>query len=192
MATEMHPDKESEVFGTAIDAETLREFETSSVLTILREGRIGGLNGVLLGAAAERGLHGGCLLGEMPHLLIQLPYPNASLAVLRAFCAIADVDVDLSGLEEQAETSRRQLSQLLQQSLRESGEDASEEEGFGEEPAEESRLPPEDERQIERLFSQARQGARKPMRLKRLLDRLEVFPDYEDRFLDLFKKGGTG
>ena len=44
------------------------------------------------------------------------------------------------------------------------------------------------QRQIEQLFEQALQDRSKAYELKRELDRLEVFGEYEDRFLDLFKK----
>ena len=49
-------------------------------------------------------------------------------------------------------------------------------------------LSEEDEQRIERLFREASQDRSKAYELKRELDRLEVFDDYEDRFLDLFKK----
>jgi hypothetical protein len=39
------------------------------------------------------------------------------------------------------------------------------------------------------MFEQARQDRSKAMELKRELDRHGVFKQYEDRFLDLFKKG---
>ena len=39
-----------------------------------------------------------------------------------------------------------------------------------------------------RGFEQARQDKSKAFELKQQLDRLDLFADYEDRFLDLFKK----
>jgi hypothetical protein len=62
------------------------------------------------------------------------------------------------------------------------------EEPAGAEPAPEPRLPREEEERIEQLFEQAAQDRSKAYELKRELDRLDVFPEYEDRFLDLFKK----
>ena len=62
------------------------------------------------------------------------------------------------------------------------------EEEYSPEPADEGRLSREDEQRIEALFDQAQQDRSKAYELKRELDRLEVFKDYEDRFLDLFKK----
>src|SRR5262249_5368378 len=84
MATDMHPTHACRVFGAATDRATLDELKRLE-LEVLQEGHIGGLNGVLLGVAAEADLHGGCLLGEMPHIFAQLPFPKASLAILEAF-----------------------------------------------------------------------------------------------------------
>lgn len=68
---------------------------------ILREGNIGGLNGVFLGEVSEAGLHGTCLLGEMPHIFAQLPFPGGSLAVLKVFCELTGIVLDLQELEQQ-------------------------------------------------------------------------------------------
>ena len=50
------------------------------------------------------------------------------------------------------------------------------------------RLTFEQEREIERLFERAQQDRAKAYELKHLLDVLDVFEEYEERFLDLFKK----
>ena len=59
----------------------LAELQEAKLHT-LDDGHIGGLNGILIGAAANCGLRGACLLGEMPHVFTQLPYPKASLGVV--------------------------------------------------------------------------------------------------------------
>jgi len=41
---------------------------------------------------------------------------------------------------------------------------------------------------IELLFQQVADGEREPSELKKELDRWELFPEYEDRFLNLFRK----
>src|SRR5262249_19560902 len=87
MATDMHPKQRSRVFGAASDAESLEELKGLE-LEILSDGHIGGLNGVLLGAAAESGLRGACLLGEIPQIFSQLPFPRASQAILEVFSTI--------------------------------------------------------------------------------------------------------
>jgi hypothetical protein len=43
-------------------------------------------------------------------------------------------------------------------------------------------------KRIEQMFKAAQKDRAKAFRLKQELDRLNVFKEYEDRFLDLFKK----
>jgi proteasome assembly chaperone (PAC2) family protein len=198
MATAMSPDQPSRVFVAATDQQLLREFKDLEV-EILQEGQISGLNGVLLGAALEAGLPGACLLGEMPHVFAQLPVPKASLAILEIFRELSGISFDLGELAEQAESVDRQLKNLIA-GMTESFREESEEEGTApepepEEPASESResreTPPlkaTDRERIEKLFAEAKQDRSRAFVLKRELDQLGVFKDYEDRFLDLFKK----
>jgi hypothetical protein len=58
---------------------------------------------------------------------------------------------------------------------------------FSTEAPEEEKLSARDKRRIDELFAQARLDRSKAYELKSELDRLDVFRDYEDRFLDLFK-----
>jgi len=188
MATPMHPSHASAVYVAATDEATLDELGLLDV-KILRSGNIGGLNGVLLGEAAEQGLHGGCLLGEMPHIFAQFPFPGGSLAVLKVFCEFAGLPVGLEELQKQSEEISEQLGELLakvQGEFREREPLAEEPEEAEPEPP--PRLSPDEERQIESLFAEARTNRSKAYELKQLLDRLQVFADYEDRFLDLFQQ----
>jgi proteasome assembly chaperone (PAC2) family protein len=191
MATQMHPEDESRVFCAAIDEESLGELKRLE-LDVLEDGHIGGLNGVLLGAAAENGMRGACLLGEMPHVFAQVPFPKASLAVLEAFTSLSRIELDLSELAEQAKEVQQKLGELLARFERamQQGMPPEEEEAYQGEPAEEGRLSAEDQRRVEKLFAEAGQDRSKAYALKQELDRLGVFRDYEDRFLDLFQKPG--
>ncbi|MEZ6097706.1 MAG: PAC2 family protein [Pirellulaceae bacterium] len=190
MATQMHPTHDSRVFGATTDEDSLAELRQLE-LQLLEDGHIGGLNGVLLGAVAESGLRGTCLLGEMPHLFAQLPFPKASLAVLEVFKTIADIELDLTELSEQAREMEQQLGKLLaqiEQAIEQQQQAQQEAENpYGVQPAEEERMSPQDEQRIEQLFQQAEQDRSKAYELKRELDRLDVFSEYEDRFLDIFK-----
>lgn len=188
MATQMHPEHASRVFGAATDVETLEEMKRLE-LEILRDGHIGGLNGVLLGAAAEAGLHGGCLLGEMPHIFSQLPFPKASQAILEVFTTMTGIDLDFSELADQVKHMNDQLGELLSQVEKRFGEQQFAHEGpMPAESVDEERLGAQDKRRLEELFAQAAQDRTKAFELKQELDRLGVFKDYENRFLDLFKK----
>ena len=193
MATPMHPQQASRVFGAATDAESLAELKRLE-LEVLEDGQIGGLNGVLLGVAAESDLRGACLLGEMPHIFAQYPFPKASLAVLEAFTIIAELQIDLGELSDQAKEVELKLGELLEK-VKEAIEDQHhEQEGGGEEEAPEFEPAAveegptmEDRETVERLFRQARKDRSKAYELKRELDRLDLYREYEDRFLDLFK-----
>jgi proteasome assembly chaperone (PAC2) family protein len=190
MATQMHPEHRSRVFGAATDEENLAELKRLE-LEVLEDGHIGGLNGVLLGAAADAGLRGACLLGEMPHIFTQLPFPKASLAILEVFATIAGLELDFTELAEQARATDQQLGELLarvEQAY--GGQPPAEEEEYRPESAEEERLRAADRQHLEDLFAQAAQDRAKAFELKQELDRLGIFKEYEDRFLDLFKPAG--
>ncbi|MFN7734615.1 MAG: PAC2 family protein [Pirellula sp.] len=245
MATSMRPEHDSRVFVAATDAATLDNFiqlETE----VLKEGNIGGLNGVLLGAAAEAQLHGACILGEMPSVFSQFPFPKASLSVLRVFAQSIGLKLDLKELEEQSIAMGQQLStwlRRLERSMRQQasdinaddaesdGTDAEDSDGIThndagseddagpegdagpervtpnhsgreqENPSEHDfaqglgrsvrsyhRISDDDELRIESLFDAASSDRSKAYELKRELDRLHVFTEYEDRFLDLFRQ----
>jgi proteasome assembly chaperone (PAC2) family protein len=190
MATAMRPKDDCRVFGAAIDRGTLEEFRQLDV-DILESGAISGLNGVLLGAAAAGGLPGGCLLGEMPHIFQQIPFPKASLAVLEFFGAMAGMEIDLDELRGHSAAVEKSLEDFLSRMKQAAREDRPE-------------MPPEqarpggaaatagaaDLRRIEELFSAARDDRSRAYELKQELDRLGMFLEFEDRFLDLFKDPG--
>lgn len=209
IATDMKPSAPSRTFGIASDPASLGDLKRREV-AILSEGSITGLNGVALAAAAEAGIPATGLLGEMPAIASQLPYPNASAAVLRTFKDLAGLDLDLSELEEYGRSMQTQLGNLydqIMQALREASAPAeppgaappAPPESPSEPPSEPSSepLPPsretmlgdEDAERVERLFRDARLDRYAAFELKKELDRLGVFKRYEDRFLDLFEHG---
>ena len=149
------------MFGAATDEETLEELKRLE-LDILGEGQIGGLNGVLLGAAAEAGLPGACLLGEMPHVFTQFPFPKASLAILEAFTTMSGVELDLTELSEQANVMEEQLGDLFSRVEQRIGEQQDEgeedEEGYRVDTPDEEQASAADRERIERLFEQAEPG----------------------------------
>ncbi|WP_160311421.1 PAC2 family protein [Rhodopirellula islandica] len=187
MATDMQPGTDARVFAAATEQSLLDEIEPFGV-KILDDGHIGGLNGVLLAAAAEKGMPGVCLLGEMPHLFVQLLYPKASLAVLRVFLQMSQIEMDLAELAQHAEQTEHRLGQIVAQVRRKLEPQPEEaEEPAGEDWKVASQLADEDEQRIESLFEIAAADRSRAFELKAELDRLQVFEDYEDRFLDLFK-----
>lgn len=190
MATAMRPKDDCRVFGAAIDRDTLVEFRQLDV-DILESGSISGLNGVLLGAAAACGLPGGCLLGEIPHVFSQIPFPKASLAVLEFFCAMTGIEIDYDELREHSSAVEKTLEDFLVRMERAVEEERS---GHLPEPDEASEKPLKpaaaDRQRIEELFTAARADRSRAYELKQELDRLGLFLEFEDRFLDLFKEPG--
>lgn len=200
ITTDMKPSAPSRAFGIASDVVCLEELKRREV-SILSEGTIGGLNGIALAAAAEAGIPAVGLLGEMPAIASQLPYPNASAAVLRTFRDLAGLDLDLAELEDYGRSMQDQLSDLYDQLVRALEQAASpgEEQSAAPaqpsaepalEPSREKMLGDEDAERVEALFQRALNDRSTAFELKSELERLGVFRRYEDRFLDLFERGG--
>lgn len=191
--SDMEPSTSSRVHGVATDEAGLSDLRRQGV-SVVSSGRITGLNGVLLAAAAEQGLPGVGLLGEMPGLAYQLPYPSASAAVLRTFTAMAGMSLDLSELELYGRQTQEQLAQAYREALQALTDAVPEPPGEENPPQPPPPPPPpsdalsqEEDRRIEELFAQASRDRAKAFALKNELDRLGAFRRYEDRFLELFK-----
>lgn len=175
MATTGSPAAVPRVFAAATDKLLLAALGEQGA-EILREGEIGGMNGYFLGLAAEFGLPGVCLLGEIPFYASNVPNPKGAAAVLRVFSGLAQVPVDLGPLERQGAEVERQLLALQKH--------------VEEWPTQEGGITPLEEQHVESLFRDAALDRAKAIELKAELDRLGLFGRYEDRFLDLFKRAG--
>ena len=192
MANAIDVNAESRSIGVAADNDTLHAMLKAEI-GVLQSGSISGMNGILLGVAAERKIPGGCILGEMPAALMSLPYPKASLTVLKAFSKLTEFDIDLNELQLEADRVGKHLTDAISQfrNLKQPGVASEiEEETYIPDPVDDEKLTSEEKELIEQLFKTASQDRSKAFELKRELDRLQVFRDYEDRFLDLFKKDG--
>ncbi len=206
MASNMHPSDDPKVTGVATDAQTLAEMRRAEVEP-LADGEIGGLNGILLAAAAARGIPGFCLLAEIPYFAAAVPNPKAARVALSVFSVLAGIEVNLEALSKHAQAIDRMLIEALEKmnAQREQGRDTDEDEPDDSEPtrpaAPEVQTPspsPAPERQLdeaararlEQLFEEARKDSARTVALKQELDRLGVFKQYENRFLDLFRRAG--
>jgi predicted ATP-grasp superfamily ATP-dependent carboligase len=196
MAIDAHPRDPSKVFGVATHPEGLENLRRHKI-EILKSGQIQGMNGVFLAAAAQRGLSGLCLLGSMPAFAAAIPYPKASLAILETFSGLCEVPVDLDELRSYTRAIEHQLTTGLEK-LQESLQPQESAEGSVSAPAQEKEQGDEEDeiapgptvgerRKIEDLFALASRDRSKAFELKRELDRLGVFKEYESRFLDLFR-----
>jgi proteasome assembly chaperone (PAC2) family protein len=196
MATEMQLGAPSRVYGATTD-EAGRDLLRRFAVPPMPDGRIAGLNGVLLGAAAKRGLRGYGLLGEMPGFVSQVPFAKSSAAVLEVFSRMTGIPIDLAELQEYGRTIENRLVELVakvQEAVERTDFEAPSPEALSapEEPAEEA-VPSDgvtemDRKRIENLFAHAHRERSKAFELKRELDRLGLFERYEDRFLDLFRR----
>jgi predicted ATP-grasp superfamily ATP-dependent carboligase len=161
--------------------------------TALTDGQISGMNGLFLGMAKKSGLNGFCLLGEIPLYTIQIENPKASSAVLAAFSKITNIPVNLAPLKEQAQAMENEINKLLEYlKLGNPGSSSP----IGEEEVELikkslsqlTNLPVSVKEKIEKLFEESRQDISKAKELKVQLDKWNVYKEYEDKFLDLFRK----
>jgi len=191
--------KDPKVWGVSTD-EPLREEMKEYGVEVMQEGHISGLNGILTGVAAEMDVHGLCLLAEIPFYTIQIENPKATAAILQILEKYLGMQFDLEPLREKAEQLGEEIVRLISY-IRGEGEG----DGEGDEEDEEmplsdvdiqrmkselSRfptLPQSVSRRIEELFGKARQEISYAHELKQLLDHWNVYKEYEDRFLDLFK-----
>jgi len=188
--SDMHFKDAPRVFAVPNHKDMLRTMLEYKV-HFMGEGTIAGLNGLLVSVAAEMGMKGVCLLGEIPFFTAQIDYPRASLQVLDVLNGLLKLKIDMVDLELFANQKEKEIEPLA--SLLSKEKDGSEihqmEEGI---------VPPQEEKvsksvrlRIEKLFRQAEfdRTYKSKMRLKEELDKWELFDDYLDRFLDLFKKG---
>ena len=150
-------------------------------LEMLSEGQISGMNGLFLGLA-KNALY-----------TIQIENPKAALAALKALCKILDLRLDLTALEVQAQHMEGEINKLLDfLKLGPPGQSGP----VGEEEIEKikktlsqlTKLPVSVKEKIEKLFSAAKADTAKANELKSELDKWNVYKEYEDRFLDLFRK----
>lgn len=186
----LHP---AAVWFSATSKELKDEFKKYR-FRILSDGEISGMNGLFLGLAKKAGLEGICLLGEIPLYTIQIENPKAAHAVLEALAEVLGLKIDLSGLLEQAKAMENEINRLLDYLKIDVGNIGP----IGEEDIEKikkslsqfTKLPLSIKEKIERLFNETRQDNSKAAELKAELDKWNVYKEYEDRFLDLFKNKG--
>ncbi|MDP2923527.1 MAG: PAC2 family protein [Candidatus Omnitrophota bacterium] len=159
---------------------------------LLSEGQISGMNGLFLGIAKKEGLEGFCLLGEIPLYTIQIENPKASYAVLEALRKILNIQADFTNMLQQAQIMEEEINKLLDYlKLGPQGPGP-----IGEEEIERikkslsqlTKLPVSVKEKIEKLFTQSQHDISKANELKAELDKWNAYKEYEDRFLDLFKR----
>lgn len=159
---------------------------------LLTEGQISGMNGLFLGIVKREGLEGICLLAEVPLYTIQVENPKASYAALDALTRILGIKIDFTNLIEQSHIMEEEINKLLDYlkiGTQTSGPIGEEEiEKIKKSLSQLTKLPVSIKEKIEKLFKDAKSDIAKANELKKELDKWNVYKEYEDRFLDLFKK----
>jgi hypothetical protein len=184
---------EPSVWISATHQEILNEFEKFN-LKILNEGQISGLNGIVLGVGKRRGIKGVCLLGEIPFYMVQIENPKATANILKVIDIYLRLNLNLSPLKERGKFIETEIDKLISYlkgeiPMPESNPLSEEDiEKIKKDLAAYTKLPQSAREKIEMLFRKAQKDLTVAGQLKEELDRWNVYKEYEDRFLDLFKK----
>lgn len=194
MTVPIDHNQESRVWIAGSSKKIVGDFRTFNLKT-MNEGQISGLNGLILGLAKNKNIDGICLLGEIPIYTIQIENPKASLAVLGIFAKRLNIELNFSALKERIKFVEEEINKLIgyiKGDLPHSGPLSEEDiEKIKKELAAFTKLPESARKKIEDLFKLAAGDLSKAVELKNELDVWSVFKEYEDRFLDLFKKKHT-
>ncbi len=174
----------SEVYGAA-NKEQLRDYLKGSGIRLMERGHISGLNGLMLGFAAKKGIDAICLLATMPQYAISLPNPKASSAIIDALNGMLNISIDVGELKGYIKDMEERMS-IIEDKVKDVI--TIEEEPFESHPHHEKKIPGYVMERIEKLFVEAREDRNKASSLKSELDRWDLYSLYEDRFLDLFKE----
>jgi len=175
--------EDSIVFGVGNTA-SIRDYVYHHGIKIMEGGQILGLNGLLLGYAAEREIEAACLLATIPQYAINFPNPKASKLIIEALSKILNFNVDMTELDLSIKDIDVKMG-MIEDKIK----------GIFPVKEKESEKKPDSEKvpdyilkKVEKLFEEAKQDKQKAYKLKEELDRWNLYNLYEDRFLDLFKK----
>ncbi|MDA7857927.1 PAC2 family protein [bacterium] len=176
------------VWGVATSQELIENLKEYDVV-LMSDGHITGMNGLLLGVAKERNFEGVCLLGEIPYYTTQIENPKSSRVILEVLAKMLGIKIDMSGLQSNAKRIEEELDRILgylkpqQQPIT-----TDDFEKMKKDIRTLSGIPDSAKDKIEKLFKETKRDLSKANELKEELDRWSLYKQYEDRFLDLFRK----
>lgn len=183
--------QEPGVWGVSTDPMMIKKLPIYGI-KVMNGGHIGGLNGLLLGVGKEKGIKGSCFLGEIPFYTVKIENPRSSLAVLRVFIRYTGISFELDGLLQMVKFVEEEIDRISKTTKKnlfgeksaeiQNGDEDHPGKGFG------GKVPKEVRDRIEYMFAAASEDISRAGELKEELDRWGLFPEYEDRFLDLFGK----
>ena len=185
----------SKVWIAATHKEVLKSLGKFN-LKVLEEGQISGLNGIILGAGKRKSIKGACLLGEIPFYTVQIENPKATRSILEVIGKYLGIDLNLSSIASRSKLIEEEIEKLisyLKGEVPTQGHSPLSEEDIDKikkDLAAYTKLPQSARQEIEKLFKGAKKDMTLANKLKDELDRWNVYNEYEDKFLDLFKKKG--
>lgn len=112
-------DVKPRVFGVVNKPELGDFLKEKGVMLVSGDGRITGLNGLLIGIARQREIEGICLLCEIRYL--DVPQPRSVQAVLGTLTKILGITIDLSELERKAEEMEQKIERIRERRTPEVG-----------------------------------------------------------------------
>jgi len=113
MPIEMSHKDTPSVWGVGSSEEVINRL-TQYGLKLMKNGRISGMNGSLLGVAKERGIDGICLLGEIPYYTVQIENPRSAKAVIEVFSMLTGIPVATAELDQLAQYMEQEVDNYLQ------------------------------------------------------------------------------
>jgi len=188
--------EDSKALVASTHPDNLAAFEKMGLRT-LSQGQISGLNGIILGVGKRKRIKGLCLLAEIPFYTVQIENPKATIAILEVIGKYIKIDLDLSSMKERSKFIEDEIDKLIaylkgeapqpQGPLPLSDEDIDK---IKKDLAAYTKLPQSVRDKIEKLFKEAEKDITVANKLKKELDHWNVYNEYEDKFLNLFKGKG--
>jgi uncharacterized protein (TIGR00162 family) len=108
-------DVKPRVFGIVNKPELKELLKKNGVQLASGDGRISGLNGLLIGIAKKKGLDGICLLCEIRYL--DIPQPRSAQVVLDKLSKIISIEIDLLKLAQQADEIEQKIEQIKEKRI---------------------------------------------------------------------------
>jgi hypothetical protein len=112
--------KKPKVLAVATNPKLIPELRRYNI-TLMPDGSISGMNGLLLGVARERNIDGICLLSEIPVYTTQIPNPRSSKAVLTILSEMLGVEIEVTELDNWGERIDQQMEENINQLVKLSG-----------------------------------------------------------------------
>lgn len=195
MPTTIEHTHKPQVFAAATDRAFLPRLKNANI-EVLMKSHISGMNGLFLGVAKERKIDGICILAQVPLYTVQIDNPWAAAEILAKFSQLINLKIDIVKLEKEAEQIEAQINKFVEyfkeslQPLDSEDQPISQDEleRIKHALAQYTKLPESAKSSIEKLFDEAKVDLDKAKELKIELDKWNIYSEYEDRFLDLFKR----